>query len=104
MPHYNTTSAAGRELRDLEAKADSQAVRIHAFFETAPNWLYTPSEIRRLVFSDSVPLTSVRRAMTDLTTDGLLVKARQMRPGPYQRPEHCWFLKRSPARQGELQL
>lgn len=91
MTYFNTTNAEGRELRDYKDKALAQQHRIMAFFEVAPEFLYTPSEICRLVFDNDVPLTSVRRAMTNLTNDGKLKKNDKKRIGPYGRPEHCWF-------------
>mgnify|MGYP003118974616 CR=1 FL=1 len=38
------------------------------------------------------PLTSVRRAMTNLTTDGKLMKTNRYVIGNYDKPEHLWEL------------
>tara|TARA_R100000742_G_C4191928_1_gene23737 strand:- start:194 stop:409 length:216 start_codon:yes stop_codon:yes gene_type:complete len=38
------------------------------------------------------PLTSVRRAMTNLTTDGKLFKTNSFVIGDYAKPEHLWEL------------
>ena len=53
---------------------------------------FTPSAIRRMVLPDA-PLTSVRRAMTNLTKDGLLEKTELKAEGIYGRPEHFWKYK-----------
>lgn len=45
------------------------------------------------------PITSCRRAITNLTKAGALVKLDRMMPGPFGLPEHCWAL---PQGQGEL--
>jgi hypothetical protein len=51
-----------------------------------------------VAFKDAVliglnwPLTSVRRAMTDLTSERQLLKTEQMKPGYFGKPEHIWVL------------
>ncbi len=89
--YYNTTHTFGRQLAKFSQRALGQEQRILAFYETADAFLYTPSEVRQRVFDDSVPLTSVRRAMTNLTTRAKLFKSTKQRPGPYGKPEHCWY-------------
>jgi hypothetical protein len=39
------------------------------------------------------PITSVRRAITNLTTAGELVKTNNTVTGMYGKPEHLWSLK-----------
>jgi|TARA_A100001035_G_scaffold220634_1_gene180709 hypothetical protein len=39
------------------------------------------------------PITSVRRAITNLTTAGELVKTNSTVTGMYGKPEHLWSLK-----------
>ena len=93
--YYNTTKSAGRELIEFKTKATSQDGRILAYFheETAAGLFgRTPSEIRAEVFSDRVPLTSVRRSMSNLTAAGKLNKTASQRDGPYGRPEYVWSL------------
>ena len=102
MTYYNTTHAAGSELRGYQDKALSQDELIMAFFAGAEGFLYTPSEIRKRVFDDTVPLTSVRRSMTNLTNARRLIKTDQMRSGIYGRPEHCWRRRLGKPKQQEL--
>ena len=51
-----------------------------------------PSKLTEIVFSGLVPLTSIRRALTNLTNAGELVKTDKQMKGMYGRPEHQWRL------------
>ena len=95
--YFNTTKSAGAERRHYEAKAVNQEDEILDFFHNATEARYTPSEVLAQVFTRKpVPLTSVRRAMTNLTEQGKLVKCDKQRPGPFGRPEHLWELAGAP--------
>lgn len=102
MTYFNTTSASGAALQPYQDKAKSQEERILKFFAASERFLHTPSEIRRDVFDDAVPLTSVRRAITNLTTEGKLFKTSKKREGPYKRPEYCWSRRSGYPAQEEL--
>lgn len=94
MPFYNTIGATGHDLAARQAATETQAQRILRFFQDHPRPIgWTPSEVHREALPAS-PLTSVRRAMTDLTNEGALVKTEIMRPGAYGCPEHVWKLFR----------
>lgn len=93
MTYFNTSNEEGRILKRYEQQADSQESQILNWFARASGFLYTPSEIRTHVFTNTVPLTSVRRAMTNLTTRRALVKTDQKHRGPYGRREYCWRRK-----------
>ena len=43
-------------------------------------------------FNNVWPLTSVRRAITNLSSDGELVKTNDKVTGIYGKPEHLWRL------------
>ncbi len=88
--YYNTTNAEGRELIEHEHKAKSQELKILRFFMQQGMLGFTPSKIRRKVFSDKTPVTSVRRALSNLTKAGDLVKTGSKSEGDYGRPEHLW--------------
>ena len=90
MTYFNTSNEEGRTLKHYQVQADSQEAKIIAWFGHASGFLYTPSEICKHVFDNTVPLTSVRRAMSNLTTDRALVKTDQKHLGPYGRREYCW--------------
>ena len=100
MPFYNTIELQNSDLDRARRKASSQQERILAFFMSNPGRLITPDEVWTHVFpvrdfgddSRNTPITSIRRAMTNLTKDGLLVKTCHMRAGYYGDPVHCWQL------------
>lgn len=52
----------------------------------------SPSMVHK-AFNNAWPLTSVRRAITNLSTDGELVKTNDKVTGIYGKPEHLWRLK-----------
>ena len=101
MTYFNTTQETGEQLARYESKASTQEAKILAYFERSSAFLITPSEVRRAVFDNDVPITSVRRAMTNLTNEKKLSKSAEKRKGPHGRPEHCWF-KPNRYRQQEL--
>ena len=90
--YFNTTNVSGAELDEYESKAATQDMKILAYFVVAPFAQHTPSSVLRWVFNGSVPITSVRRALTNLTDAGELVKTNLQTKGPYGRPEHYWRL------------
>jgi len=92
MSYYNTTNEAGDQLKESTKKTGNQYERILAFFKKNDTQLLTPPQIRGYVFGNSVPLTSVRRAVTDLTNDGKLTMTQVMRKGEYGKLNHCWKL------------
>lgn len=88
--HHNTTHETGETLAGLEAAARTQEDRVLAFFRNhfrSVGW--TPSEVNEIIMPES-PLTSTRRAMTNLTYDGKLVRTEIKRTGPYGRAEFAW--------------
>jgi len=64
---------------------------------------HSPSDILDLVWAggNQPPLTSVRRAITNLQKQGKLIKTEETKVGLYGRPEYKWRLAVS-SRQGEL--
>ncbi len=98
--YHNTTNSSGDELLRYDAKAKSQEGKIlHWLEEGAGLGLkgpYAPSMIRKLCFANQVPLTSVRRALSNLTEARQLVKTDTQKRGPYGRPEHTWRLPKQP--------
>lgn len=53
---------------------------------------HTPCEVQAKAGMYSCPLTSVRRAITNLTDMGLLVKTNVKREGIFGKPCHTWRL------------
>ena len=96
MTYYNTNKETGEVLEKSREKAKSQEERILAFIEketrintykplTAPHWIANKFNI---------PITSARRALTNLTKAGKLEKTDVMVIGPYGKAVHTWRLKK----------
>ena len=89
---YNTNRETGSVLDSSQKKTETQEARILAFFQDNDGAAYGPSRIALQVFNNSVPLTSVRRGITNLTTSGLLEKTWIMVDGIYGKQENTWAL------------
>lgn len=91
---HNTIGLKGQELVNAAAQAQTQERRILAFFRERPGRLFTPEDLLAIM-PPRTPITSVRRAMTNLTTAELLVKVpleqRAVR-GKLGKPVHSWRL------------
>ena len=92
--YYNTTNSSGIELLKFIKHAESQEGLILNWFEDHPGFELTPSQVTKIVLPSAI-ITSVRRALTNLTTAGLLTKTDKQLPGPFGRPEYAWKLKRT---------
>lgn len=91
---YNTIGLQGQDLKKSEFKAGGQEARILEFFnEYSKGMSYTPFEVLKYVFSGNVPITSVRRALTNLTKGGYLEKLEDKTMGEYGQLNHRWKLK-----------
>ncbi|MCP4568363.1 MAG: hypothetical protein GY841_12365 [FCB group bacterium] len=95
MTYYNTTAETGDRLKDSETKTGTQTDRILSYFKSRPTGLFSPADIQDRVLPGA-PLTSVRRAMTDLTADGLLRKTGRLVPGKFGKLNYCWKLAAAP--------
>lgn len=93
MSYYNTTHLLGKELKDSIDKASNQEAKILIYFEHKKEPL-TPSDVWKVLFNtDQTPLTSVRRAITDLTKEDKLIKTEEFKEGMFGKPEYYWKLK-----------
>ena len=66
----------------------SQEKIIYKLFQSCKIALSHSMVLERLNLN--CPLTSIRRAMTNLTTDGKLIKTNRYVIGIYDKPEHLW--------------
>lgn len=101
--YHNTTSEGGESLRTYRQIARGQDREVLDFFATRKTNPSTPSEVHDALYAGqrgNTPLTSVRRAITNLTNAGLLKKTNLKKRGVYGRPEGCWIL----AEQTQLRL
>ena len=90
MPYYNTNSESPALAAESTAQTEKQERVILAFFKKQQEPL-SPSMVHK-AFLEIWPITSVRRAMTDLTLAGELVKTKETVPEAYGKREHLWAL------------
>ena len=92
--YYNTNNESGKVLKASQKAVTGQERAVLVVFFMAGQQDYTPSEMAKK-FKDKkgrlkYPLTSIRRAITNLTDAGRLVKTDEYRPGIYGKREHIW--------------
>lgn len=90
--HFNTTNEEGQLLIDFDAHAKAQEGIILNIFKNNPDAMFTPSMIWERMANPNVPLTSVRRAITNLTKSRKLFKSHAKAMGLFGRPEYLWEL------------
>lgn len=98
MTHFNTNKEEGATLQVSQEKAISQELRVLQFMVANPHAMLHPAQIWQEVFhhdhgrgaETSTPLTSVRRAITNLTNYGFLEKTEKIVVGPYGKATHLW--------------
>ena len=86
---YNTTHESGKMLEEFRGKALSQEAKIAEHMKKN-RVAYSPYQIRDILFSEATPVTSIRRAMTNLTDDGVLLKLDRKVISRHGRPCHLW--------------
>ena len=91
MVYYNTTNLKGDELKTSQKKTASQEQKVLKIFNKYQIPL-SPTEVYRNFTSSNAPLTSIRRALSNLTRDGKLEKTSKKKLGMYGKYEHCWKL------------
>ena len=89
---HNTIDEKGHPLFKSQARARSQQEHVLAFLYDHPLQHFTPFEIHRQVLPYA-PITSVRRALTNLQKAGYLEKTGIMVLGNYDKNNHTWRLK-----------
>ncbi len=93
--YYNSTSLSGEDLKQAVASAKRSQDAIMLIFDNT-NCSYSPSVIHSLTTKAGLryPITSIRRAITDLTNDGKLYHTGLTVPGPLGKPEGVWKINR----------
>lgn len=91
--YYNTTNLKGDELKTSQKRTVSQEQKILEIFKDRKIDL-SPTDVYKIFafYFKNVPLTSIRRALSNLTKDGKLKKTSKKRLGMYGKHEHCWKL------------
>lgn len=97
MTYYNTNKETGETLKNSRVKAESQKDAILDVFKRLGNYPIPyscgPSWIARQF--PEWPITSIRRAITDLTKEGYLIKTESMGVGRYNKNEHQWIYNKN---------
>ena len=90
---YNTTNQSGIELQTSMQNAKNQEQRIMMIMKHC-NEPMTPFDVLMVYnsFFEPVPITSIRRAMTNLTDDNELIKTCQQKAGQYGMKNYCWIV------------
>ena len=94
--YYNTNKESSSTLKRSKTRASTQEEIILDLFKRNPNFHMTPFDIQEaldLLYNLNAPITSVRRAITDLTTEAKLTKTDIMKKGKYGKDVHCWKYK-----------
>ena len=90
--YYNTNQLTGEQLLDAIHNAKSQQEKILVYFQGYPDRRFAPHQIKAAIFSEQTPLTSIRRAITNLEQDKFLTKTGRMIEGDFGAPVHTWCL------------
>lgn len=91
MSYFNTTNESGTTLKNNVAKAKSQEEQIFEFCLECNVFKNGITSSQIFGFID-YPITSIRRALTNLTKQGKLIKTNEKRIGMYGRSEYVWKL------------
>ncbi len=94
MTYFNTANLKNPALGKAEIRANSQNGLILAFFQEYPHLRFTPSYVWNHfdMAGKNWPITSVRRAITNLTKKGVIEKCITQKTGIYGMPEYEWKL------------
>ena len=88
---YNTTDLKGAALTTEVSAALTQRNKIVDLFNGNPESEFTPFEVMSKLKMNCI--NSTRRAMTNLTTDGFLIKTENQKLGDFGKKNYCWRLK-----------
>ncbi|HLG33990.1 MAG TPA: hypothetical protein VI757_03860 [Bacteroidia bacterium] len=92
--HHNSTNEQFPARQKFESAAVAQEDKIFDFFKQNPLKGFTASDIweKTGMEEDGSPITSTRRAMTNLLNAGKLRKTTAKKDGRYGRPEYFYTL------------
>jgi hypothetical protein len=89
---YNTNNLSGEELKEKRRKVAGQTAKILKVFEDHPHTTFSPWDLY-YHFGQQLMITSIRRAITDLTSGGHLEKCDRKRSGPANEWNWTWKFK-----------
>lgn len=91
--YFNTTGLQNPELNECREKAQSQTEAVLRFFQRHEGANFSAWEVWKYMKLKNVPITSIRRALTDLEKAGKIVETGNLRIGQYGRRCKVWKLK-----------
>jgi hypothetical protein len=92
--YFNTNEESGEELAKSNEKAAQQEWAVTALFNACAPEGRTPCEAHTELGGDTYALqTSIRRAITNLSTAGVLEKTGELRRGKHGKQVHVWRLR-----------
>lgn len=86
MSYFNTTNESGKQLEIFNESANNQEEQILNLMKLYKK--LSPSDVNK--YFTNYPLTSVRRALTNLSNQGKLIKTDEKKIGIYRRMEYIW--------------
>lgn len=90
---HNTNRESGTNLVKSEEKAKHQDEIVFDYFQKTFPYKFSPEEIWKRAFdTNNVPLTSIRRAFTNLTNQNRLIKTTEQVTGIYGKKICLWKL------------
>lgn len=89
--YFNTTWETYPELAEYELKASNQDIAASAYLQENFAEYFTAEQVHGAIM-ENVPLTSTRRALTNLFNAGLIEKGAKVK-GMYGRPIYTWRWK-----------
>jgi len=96
MSYYDTTSLRTQlqieEYKQMLVKTEKQEKVVKMLANEFTNKTFSPSMMHSMMerHGRKVPITSVRRAISDLTREGVLKKTDKQRIGYYGKREYMW--------------
>lgn len=91
MSYFNTTGETGNQLKLFRKKAESQENQIYEFLKEHEFHWYTAEALRLLVAHPNTPITSVRRALTNLLNKRKIQRSEKANAmGEYGRYVHTY--------------
>jgi len=95
--YHNTNNESGAILASSNKKTAKQEVKVLEFFKSnSKSDLFSPEDVLEQVdFGKLTPITSVRRAITNLTNSGHLKKTSTMKRGQFGKKIHTWQINDS---------
>ena len=95
MDFFNTENLSGEALKQAKLTAGSQQQEIYDFLLRHRGDGFTPFQIHDALDykEDNVPITSVRRALTNLTSAGLIDRFEEQEKGNFGHLNYKWGVR-----------